>query len=211
MRVPTALFAWRPRSSRLPARRLHRLRQFGCEMRTPITPEGLKDMPNALLNRLRPLYDESPAPRTMAGSAGWPHGTHDTFGNVIPDLRSVVVHTTAGWPTRDKASDFVTRYTDQAHAAGHYGIGPSFYIAGCGTTYRVVDLPLITYHGEFVNGWSIGVEAGQLPRLDDHNRPFVNAWHELSNAPEHIPGAKLYAVGVNGQAAVAWWTTASYA
>ena len=135
-------------------------------------------MATALLARLRPVYDEGPAARTMAGSAGWRPGR---FGDAIADVFALVVHETAGWPSRDKADSFVRNFTNSA-AGDDWGIGTQFYISSDGTVFRLIDLPRKTGHAEFINAWSMGVETGHLPRTGKDDNDNVFFFNSLLNS-----------------------------
>src|SRR5687767_14926751 len=114
---------------------------------------------SALLQRLRPQYDEAPAIRVMspAGQANWPGGS---FGQAIAHVQTICAHLTAGWPRRDTAANFVARYIVAGTAKR--GLGTQFYISADGTVARLIELPRRTGHAEWINGWSLGVETGNL-------------------------------------------------
>ena len=162
-------------------------------------------MPSSLLTRLQPVYDETPAARTMALQHNWPN---TTFGDVMAEVVSLVVHSTDGWPSRSGADSFVARYT--VPTAESRGIGTQFYISSDGTVFRLIDLPRRTHHGEFINGWSCGAETGHLPRQFPSGAFAIRRWTPVSEESEDIPGAKLYVIGINGEVLVAWWTTDTY-
>ncbi len=186
-----------------------------------------------------------------AGQAGWPAG-QPRFGNVIPaspplpaagqqDVKVVIVHGTEGWPARNKATQFVHRYTIQFEgesqvgevhpcAACHgapagaaagcsckWGIGPMYYVSNDGTIARLMssqeDEALLTWHAEFMNDRSIGVETGNL--FNDVPAPG-HGWVRVSQTPavEDVPGANLYLFDhhdVPQEVVACWFTTAHYA
>src|SRR3954451_1435191 len=141
-------------------------------------------------------------------SAGW-NPAH--FGQVFADVRAIVPHHTAGWPSRAKANGFVSRYTlarygenaagqvvPCANCAPHpqpisvagceckWGIGPQYYISSDGTIARLIsnrhDEARLTFHGGYTNGWALGVETGSLFRVA---APPGNGWVRVNQAPAH--------------------------
>jgi hypothetical protein len=132
------------------------------------------------------------------------------------DVRSVVVHLTAGWPPREKVEEFVKQYIGPpANAAGRNkaGIGTQYFVPGDGTVFGLIDMPSITWHGNHVNNWAIGVETGNL---GDVAPPPGNRWRSLAaNADENaddVPGMKLWISRHGFRNVVAsWWTTRTYA
>ena len=167
-------------------------------------------MPSDLLDRLTHQYDETPAARVMSatGQAGWPAGS---FGRQMDEVRSILVHLTAGWPRRDSANTFVNRYTNPDSDPNFRGIGTQFYISGDGTVARLIDIPRRTSHAGFVNNWSLGVETGNL---DNVAAPPSVQWLRASTDAEDIPGAKLWITSerpAQTEVLPSWWTTATYA
>lgn len=169
-------------------------------------------MPSALQTRLDTVFGDDPRTRVMAGSANWPGG----FGAFMNDVRSVIVHLTAGWPPREKVEEFVKQYIGPpANAAVRQkaGIGPQYFVPGDGTVFGLIDMPSITWHGNHMNNWAIGVETGNL---GDVAPPPGNRWRSLAatvdqNADD-IPGAKLWISGHGfREVVVSWWTTRTYA
>jgi hypothetical protein len=149
-------------------------------------------MPSALQTRLDTVFDDDPQTRVMAGSAHWANG----WGTAMTDVRTVVPHLTAGWPPREKVEEFVKQYIGPPLAAAtrpKAGIGPQYFIPGDGTVFGLIDLPSITWHGNHVNNWSIGVETGNL---GDVAPPPGDRWLSLatdtSENADDIPGAKLW-------------------
>ncbi len=63
-------------------------------------------MPSILLDRLRAIYDETIAAAVMANRDNWP----GRFGRDMNQVRRLVVHETAGWPRRQRATVFRDRY-----------------------------------------------------------------------------------------------------
>src|SRR5262245_47847713 len=146
----------------------------------------------ALWRRIQPVFDDTPRTtqvETAAGQAGWPAG----FGADISDVKSIVIHTTDGWPTRDKSGEFVRQYT--VVTASKRGIGPHVYMPYDGTVFRILSENRQCWHANHVNGWAIGVETGNLTRTAHPNGaggPWPRRWTQLSTDAEDIPGAKLY-------------------
>ncbi|MCI4355194.1 MAG: N-acetylmuramoyl-L-alanine amidase, partial [Thermoplasmata archaeon] len=210
-------------------------------------------MPSELRDRVRDLLDDDPATRVMspAGQAGWPQGA-PRFANAIPaspplpaaghqDVKTVIVHGTEGWPTRNKSSQFVSRYTvrfqgESANGEVHpcagcqgapanaqggcgckWGIGPMYYISNDGTIARLIssreDEALLTWHAEFMNDRSIGVETGNL--FNDVPAPG-HGWVRVSQTPavEDVTGTNLFLFDhhdVPNEVIACWFTTANYA
>jgi hypothetical protein len=169
-------------------------------------------MPSALQTRLDTVFDDDPQTRVMAGSAHWANG----WGTAMTDVRTVVPHLTAGWPPREKVEEFVKQYIGPPLPLAtrpKAGIGPQYFIPGDGTVFGLIDLPSITWHGNHVNNWAIGVETGNL---GDVARPPGDRWLSLAaNANENaddIPGAKLWiSRHAFREVVVGWWTTQTYA
>jgi hypothetical protein len=173
-------------------------------------------MPDKLLARLTPWYDESYAATVMAAqpvpgvppAPGAPTWVGPPFGSVLAQVRSIVAHMTAGWPRRDSANVFVNRYT--VPGTPKRGIGTQFYISGDGTVARLIDLPRRTGHASFTNSWSLGVETG---KLEDLGRPPSVQWIAATGDAQDVPGAKLWITSnraVQTEVMPGWWTTASY-
>lgn len=185
-------------------------------------------MTQALLDRLGVFYDESWAATIMAGVANWPPQHNpvraNDFGAVIADVKSIVPHVTAGWPSRNKAASWVHLYTTQNVA--RWGFGPSFFISGDGTVARLIDVPRVTWHATFVNAWSLGIENGNLTNgvgdpadpNDDVMPPHGN-WVQLNRvaatqANDDIPGARAWLRDHRDnprEVICSWWTTAAFA
>jgi len=167
-----------------------------------------------LLDRLTPRYDQTPATTrvmTAAGQAHWLQG----WGTLNAAVNTIMTHETDGWPRRDKSSDFVQRYLGPATGGiAHDGVGPQLYISGDGTVARFIDLTRKTYHGEWMNGISVGVETGclyqfQMPGYDGKH---VALSFKVTNDPQDVPGLALWMTsGENAQSEVCpLWETASY-
>ncbi|MGN6106370.1 MAG: N-acetylmuramoyl-L-alanine amidase [Kofleriaceae bacterium] len=175
-------------------------------------------MTQVLLDRLAVFYDESWASRIMAGSANWPQQHQPVraydFGVAISDLKTIVPHMTAGWPSRNKASSWLQLYTTQGIA--RWGEGPSFFVSGDGTVARLIDMPRVTWHASFVNQWSLGIETGNLGKVA---RPPGNGWIQLNQdsatqANDDIPGARAWLRDHRDdprEVLCSWWTTANFA
>ena len=175
-------------------------------------------MPSALASRLDTVISEEPMTRVVGGSAWWPGG----FGGLLNEVRSVVLHLTAGWPPRSNVEDFVGRYIGAAATGPLGGVGPQYFIVGDGTVFRLINMPSITWHAQYpINNWGIGVETAnlgttappQFPLINDPN--LDNRWRALGPRPEldqsDIPGAKLWLSTQHfSDAVVSWWTTPTY-
>jgi hypothetical protein len=172
---------------------------------------------NALWTRLQPHFDDTHRPTVENNSAGWPAG----FGSDMPDIRTIVVHGTQGWPTRHGAPQlFISRYTDPnvngptgaepsppppKKPLDTRGIGPHFYMSHDGTVFRLLTETRVCWHASYVNLWAIGVETGNLMEVAPPTGP--NHWSPLSADANDFPGAKLYARSVNQEMLVALWST----
>ncbi len=195
-------------------------------------------MPTELFARLSTILDETFAATTMAGNANWNGGG---FGGVLGDIHTIVPHQTAGWPPRNSGHNFVRRYTTRRYGengAGavvpcgscggpalpppvvacdcKWGVGPQYYISYDGTVARVIGdvrhQERLTFHGNHVSAWSIGVETGNLFTTA---RP-PGGWIRASRTPavEDLPGANLWFFdhrwGVPREVIACWWTTANW-
>ena len=165
-------------------------------------------MPSVLASNLAAVLSENPATRVQNESANWPG---NPFGTAMNEVRSIMVHVTAGWPPREKAEDFVRLYIGpppNASARPNAGMGPQYFISGDGTAFKLIDMPSVTWHGNHMNAWSIGVETGNLSHVAP---PPGNTWRALSADPNDIPGAKLWiSTFPFNEVVVSWWTTSAY-
>jgi hypothetical protein len=174
-------------------------------------------VPIELLDPVIDVLDDGPANEVMRLQANWRPGP---FGRVFNDVRTIIPHHTAGWPSRAKSDGFVKRYTvvqygetangmvapcpncppdnqkiADAGCECKWGIGPQYYISMDGTISRLIsythDEARITYHAGYVNATSLGVETGSLFRTAP---PPTNSWVRLAQNPtgDDIPGADLY-------------------
>ena len=178
----------------------------------------------ALLTRLQTVLDDR-SPGVMA-SAQHPAGT---FRNGIAEVFTLIVHETDGWPSRNKASSWVTGYTSPHSAVtaveNKNGGGPQMAVAADGTVAQVMGLPFLTWHAEFLNGRSLGIETGHGNdgRSGDNDiAPDTSAgapaprehWRPLSNQAEDIPGAKLFCMDQNAdipsEVLICWWSSSLY-
>lgn len=166
-------------------------------------------MTQALIDRLAPYLHEEPATRVMAGSAHWLAGS---FGNVMNDVRSLVVHMTAGWPSRNRAEGFVDRYI--VPGTDKRGLGTQYYLAGDGTMIRLIDLPRRTGHASYVNTWALGIEIGNLGTTAP---PPGSRWRALNldDDLEDFPGIKAWLKDQRSdnprEVILGWWTTDNFA
>lgn len=176
-------------------------------------------MPSELESRLGVYLTSDAATRIMAGSAHWPAN----FGTAIDDVRSLIVHLTAGWPARERVEEFVTRYIGPPDNPGNRrsaGVGPQYFIAGDGTVFRLIDMPSVTWHAfDPYNTWAIGVETANLGDVARPQFPIPangdNRWRALG-PDQHldaadVPGMKLWLSTQRfREAVVSWWTTPAY-
>ncbi|MEZ4301380.1 MAG: N-acetylmuramoyl-L-alanine amidase [Polyangiaceae bacterium] len=180
-----------------------------------MSPKALTPLPaRALRTRLDRFLDDSIAQKVRNRDNDWPSGKNpavgsSSFGAEMTDVRTIMVHATAGWPSRTKAETFFNRFVDKT--ADRYGHPAQFYIPHDGTVYWLIDLPRLTWHGNHTNEWSIGVETGNLLEGSPPKAPHKfksGDWMPLDEASkEDVPGAKFYAT-VNGrEVLVCLWTT----
>jgi N-acetylmuramoyl-L-alanine amidase len=131
-------------------------------------------MPTALKSRLNAVFTDVKKTRVMNERADWAGGT---FGATIREVRSIIAHSTAGWPTQDKADAFVNRYVGregldpQGTPKKGRGYGTQYYLAGNGAAFQVIDLLHVTWHANHTNLWAIGIEAGNLHNGDARGLP----------------------------------------
>ena len=169
----------------------------------------------ALKARFERIYDEKPA-RTVTGPLKpGQHLPGSPFGTTVADVKSVVIHETDGWPPRNRSGEFVRRYIDPA-SGGFYGIGPQFYVSSDGTIARIIGERQVTWHAEFLNMQSVGIENGHR---DNRNAagPATDSepWHELSSDAEDAPGQKFYALlhryDLPLEVVFSWFPTSTFA
>lgn len=182
-------------------------------------------MTQALRDRLGVFYDESWAATILAGVANWPppHSPPraNDFGVAIADLKTILVHLTAGWPSRNKANTWVQLYTTQQIA--RWGEGPSFFVSGDGTVARLIAAPSVTWHATFINPWSLGIETGNLGdgnrgQPNDVTPPNHGGWVQLNQdtatqANDDIPGARAWLRDHRDnprEVICSWWTTPTF-
>lgn len=141
------------------------------------------------------------------GRAGW---AGSSFGAAVSPVNSIMAHFTAGWPRRDAANNFVSRFTTNAEPTFH-GIGPQLYISGDGTIARLIqiDPPLHTGHAEWLNAKSVGVETGNLGTV---GAPPSPQWVRVSDDDDLLGLALWVTAGTPAQSEVvpSWWTTDNY-
>jgi hypothetical protein len=151
-------------------------------------------VPQQLLNRLYAVYSDDPwRSRVAPRRADWPVGRSSRVGTPIPDVRALVVHETSGWPTRNRGEEMF--YSAFLPGAGHSHSGETtqLYVAGDGTVLKGMDLPLLTWHATFVNGWAIGAETGHgwgNYRANDYIGPFTSSDETRVPDPAH-PGERM--------------------
>ncbi|SLM47441.1 protein of unknown function [Nitrospira japonica] len=170
-------------------------------------------MPTSLQTRLATVFSDDPQTRVMAGVANWRPGS---FGTFMPDVRSVVVHVTGGFPPRERVEEFVKRYVGPPadwEKRDDPGIGTQYFVPGDGTVFGLINMPSITLHGNHTNNWAIGVETGNL---SESSPPPGSRWASLAaNADQNaddVPGAKLWiSHRAFREVVVSWWTTRTYA
>jgi hypothetical protein len=168
----------------------------------------------ALANRLQPYLDTSVKTTVDNHQATWA-----AIGNDVSDVQSVMIHSTEGWPTRDKAADLGKMIYDKAAAGVKYGSSPHYYVSGDGTVFKIFDENRVLWHGNEQNNHSIGVETGNLVSVGgpaggpggpwtNVNAPMYN-WMPLTDAAEDLPNFKLYICRANGEIVISYWTVNS--
>lgn len=160
----------------------------------------------ALANRLRPFLDTSPKAQVEGLQASWQGG----IGEDISDIRTVMVHATAGWPTRDKATSFVNNLT---RADSEFpGISPHFYMSLDGRVFQIFAENRLSWHAVQLTRSCIGVETGNLLATgapgNAGNWAVATSWVAVTANAEDVPGAKLYACRANNEVVVCYWSTA---
>ena len=192
-------------------------------------------MPSALKSRLAAFLSTEPAERVQKGKAKW---ATNGFGQELKEVRSLIVHVTAGWPPREKVEEFVIQYIgppDDPAKRKKAGIGTQYFLSGDGTVLQTInDMPRLTWHASKHSLWSIGVETGNLGHGDLGKDKFGN---EVKVMPQTLPidpakekdhrwravGPKpnLHASDVGGiklwfslitfnEVLLSWWTTNAY-
>src|SRR4051794_15395096 len=169
-------------------------------------------MARILEQRLNRVLDDAPWQRLHAlPQAQWRGG----IGAQINDVRALVVHETSGWPARAKQDHFDISYIN----AGGTGEFTQLMIAGDGTVFLGVELPRKTWHGNFVNHWSLGCETAHG---QGHSPPAIppptNLWRPLNGVSDRndaafddLPGRKLWWRERSfDEMVVSWWTTARF-
>jgi hypothetical protein len=150
-------------------------------------------MPQALLNRLDPVYSTDPENKVVSERAHWAHWQHPPpqFGDRIDDVRAVVVHETSGWPTSSHGENMFYRefFGGETHAR-HGGETTQLYVNGDGTVLLGMTLPLVTGHATFVNGWTVGSETGHSwgnYHCNTHLGPYSQSDHTTNPDGTHPP------------------------
>lgn len=168
-----------------------------------------------LKRRLNPVYwddmsDANTPLRRITNGVGY---TPARFGP-IADVRSLVVHETDGWPSRNKVEGYVRDYGGNGTT-----VGPQGAVWGDGTTTPFVQFGDMTGHATFVNGWAIGIETGHRDSDGGYTLgqpPNVRrfAWQNLSTAVQDLVGRKykvLEQVADNPSEVIsAWFPLAGY-
>jgi hypothetical protein len=179
----------------------------------------------ALLSRLQAVFDDSHA----AAITSAPNHPGGSFRNGMPQVFTLMVHETDGWPSRNKAQKWVKNYTKSPGD----GTGPQTAVFYDGTVIKVMGYPLLAWHGEFLNARSLGTETGH--GTDARNEggnvakndpppdiaPDTTAggtvrkgWHALSTDAEDVPGAKLFCCDQTSdtppEVLICWWSSSLY-
>jgi hypothetical protein len=167
----------------------------------------------------------------MQGKAKW---AKNGFGQEMNEVRSLIVHVTAGWPPREKVQEFVIQYIgppDNPADRPKAGIGTQYFLSGDGTVLQTIDdMPRLTWHATRHSLWAIGVETGNLGngkgetrRKDmmpqnlpiDFTKDTDHRWRAVGpKAGLHesdIGGIKLWLSWIAFQEVLlSWWTTKTY-
>jgi hypothetical protein len=159
----------------MPSELVNRLNRF-LDQRIAATVMALENTPR--VDVLGPQPPNDPAqPNQPAANVRphWPADRHppNTFGVVINQVQSVMIHETSGWPSHASAARFSNLYQslqswewsdNHNRWEDNRGIGPQYFVDPNGTAYNLVgpvDLagePRETWHGEFMNPISLGIE-----------------------------------------------------
>jgi hypothetical protein len=186
-----------------------------------------------LRDRLNAVFSDAPQQEVQRRHAEWPGG----IGARVPDVRTIVVHETSGWPSRVNGQNMFYDHFLADPGAKHDGITSQMYVSGDGTVELGMDLPIATSHARPLNSSSIGVETGHSwGNYDPDGRlgPYTstganggrtaltrragNEWTPLagdttieSAADDDLPGVKLWVrERVFGEVVVGMWTTERY-
>jgi hypothetical protein len=145
--------------------------------------------------------------RKITASVGYAH----RFPG-IAEVRSLVVHETDGWPSRNKAKSWVTAYS------GISTLGPQVAIWADGTIMPLVNLPDMTGHATFVNPWALGVETGHRNSAGGYTlppSPVTFNWLPLSANANDVTGQKYFVIRQIAdrptEVIASWFPTATYA
>lgn len=120
-----------------------------------------------LFDRLMAVYSDAPwravgavhqAALANPGLPDWPHGNH--FGDMIPDVKTMVVHETSGWPARIKGADMFSDHFLPGAGHHHDGITTQLFVSGDGSVLLGMELPRKTHHARPLNSSAIGSETG---------------------------------------------------
>lgn len=177
-------------------------------------------MPSELLRKIERWYKQDLAltPKEIKDSRDRIGGSN--FGELISDLRCLVVHTNVGWWRRGVPEDAISKMksaTSHEHVTTYH-----FQITGDGTIYISMDLaqPRRVFHASHVNGHSLGITV--LNRYsDDPRNPNSGLKWSLSTTkqlkpattePNDLPGFKLYLTSDtrNSEVISSWWNTSNY-
>lgn len=148
-----------------------------------------------LRNRLNAVFSDVPwRTRVQPRQADWPvSSTGRPVGLPIADVRSLVVHETSGWPTRERGAEMFYNEFLPGPGHGHHGVTTQLYVASDGTVLLGMDLPRETWHAGTVNAWAIGAETGHgwgNYRSNDYIGPFTSSDETRIPDPAH-PGERI--------------------
>ena len=117
-------------------------------------------MAQQLRDRLNAVFSDGPW-QALRGTPGV------SAGDRIADVRTMVVHQTAGWPPRSNGvamfrSHFIPPPPPPPPAPPPVAdrLTTQLYVSGDGTVLQGMQLPNRTNHAGFVNIWSLGTETG---------------------------------------------------
>ncbi|MBE2315699.1 hypothetical protein DVA67_006915 [Solirubrobacter sp. CPCC 204708] len=145
-------------------------------------------MAQQLFNRLNAVYTDAPWRTIAARPKDWPK---NSTGTRIADVKTLVVHETAGWSGRRNGEEmFEGEYLPGK--GRHKGLTTQLYIAGDGTVMLGMELPRKSAHANFVNGWALGCETGHgwgNFKHTAHIGPWTTTDETLVDDPDN-PGKK---------------------
>jgi hypothetical protein len=195
----------------MPSQLLQRLNRF-LDATVARRINGLETVPRVDTLGAVPPNDPSqpnePAPNIA------PHWKNLPWGNVMRDIRCVMLHETTGWPSYESSNNFQQLYEcvrTWAFIEGHAGqpgrwfdrrgIGPQYFVDPAGTAFALIGPEnldgdaRLTIHGESLNSFSLGIENADVGDGVDPGLGTGSRWWRLSTIPESdddVPGQRVF-------------------